>query len=123
VGAVCVEALVRICAGGDQRWSSLPRQLRGTPVSFCVWTVSYIPIVVTRRGGEPLAGDLDFFELLGFFRPFSIALNVLARLDLRVQVRINSSKSYHQVNRLLGKYEAPGATRLRAGNVQLGFLG
>src|SRR5580658_867584 len=25
--AVCVDALVRICAGGDQRWSSLPRQL------------------------------------------------------------------------------------------------
>src|SRR6266851_5132817 len=27
VRAVCVDALVRICAGGDQRWSSLPRQL------------------------------------------------------------------------------------------------
>src|ERR1700722_15815160 len=27
VGAVCVNALVRICAGGDQRWSSLPRHL------------------------------------------------------------------------------------------------
>jgi hypothetical protein len=27
VGAVCVEALVRICAGGAQRWASLPRQL------------------------------------------------------------------------------------------------
>ena len=27
VRAVCVNALVRICAGGDQRWSSLPRQL------------------------------------------------------------------------------------------------
>src|ERR1700676_4207438 len=26
VRAVCVDALVRICAGGDQRWSSLPRQ-------------------------------------------------------------------------------------------------
>lgn len=26
VGAVCVEAPVRFCAGGDQRWSSLPRQ-------------------------------------------------------------------------------------------------
>jgi hypothetical protein len=24
--AVCVNAPVRICAGGDQRWSSLPRQ-------------------------------------------------------------------------------------------------
>src|SRR5664280_303132 len=24
--AVCVDALARICAGGDQRWSSLPRQ-------------------------------------------------------------------------------------------------
>jgi len=24
--AVCVNALVRICAGGDQQWSSLPRQ-------------------------------------------------------------------------------------------------
>jgi hypothetical protein len=27
VRAVCVKAPVRICAGGDQRWSSLPRQL------------------------------------------------------------------------------------------------
>jgi hypothetical protein len=27
VRAVCVNAHVRICAGGDQRWSSLPRQL------------------------------------------------------------------------------------------------
>src|SRR5882762_8860577 len=27
VRAVCVDAPVRICAGGDQRWSSLPRQL------------------------------------------------------------------------------------------------
>src|SRR5713101_1027899 len=27
VRAVCVNALVRICAGGGQRWSSLPRQL------------------------------------------------------------------------------------------------
>jgi hypothetical protein len=27
VGAVCVEAPVRFCAGGDQRWSSLPRPL------------------------------------------------------------------------------------------------
>src|ERR1700746_2471928 len=26
VRAVCVDALVRICAGGDQQWSSLPRQ-------------------------------------------------------------------------------------------------
>ena len=25
VGAVCVDAPVRFCAGGDQRWSSLPR--------------------------------------------------------------------------------------------------
>src|SRR5271170_1905188 len=30
VRAVCVDALVRICAGGDQQWSSLPRQLAGT---------------------------------------------------------------------------------------------
>jgi hypothetical protein len=28
VRAVCVDALVRIWAGGDQRWSSLPRQLK-----------------------------------------------------------------------------------------------
>src|SRR6202030_4039715 len=27
VGAVCVEAPVRICAGGGQRWSSLPQHL------------------------------------------------------------------------------------------------
>ena len=27
VGAVCVEAPVRFCAGGDQRWSSLPRHV------------------------------------------------------------------------------------------------
>jgi hypothetical protein len=30
VRAVCVKALVRICAGGDQQWSSLPRQLAPT---------------------------------------------------------------------------------------------
>jgi hypothetical protein len=38
VRAVCVNALVRICAGGDQRWSSLPRQLLGPEVWF--WEVS-----------------------------------------------------------------------------------
>ena len=27
VSTVCVNALVRFCAGGDQRWSSLPRPL------------------------------------------------------------------------------------------------
>src|SRR6516164_1553523 len=26
IRAVCVNALVRLCAGGDQRWSTLPRQ-------------------------------------------------------------------------------------------------
>jgi hypothetical protein len=31
VRAVCVNAPVRICAGGDQRWSSLPRQCQGRP--------------------------------------------------------------------------------------------
>src|SRR5260370_39393066 len=31
VRAVCVDALVRICAGGYQQWSSLPRQLRWLP--------------------------------------------------------------------------------------------
>src|ERR1700675_1043898 len=36
VRAVCVKALVRICAGGDQRWSSLPRQLKGFLVDFRV---------------------------------------------------------------------------------------
>src|SRR5665213_1579372 len=30
VRAVCVNALARICAGGDQRWSSLPRQFAGS---------------------------------------------------------------------------------------------
>src|SRR6266403_6089970 len=31
VRAVCVDAPVRICAGGDQRWSSLPRQQFAEP--------------------------------------------------------------------------------------------
>ena len=31
VGAVCVDAHVRICAGGDQRWSSLPRPETSLP--------------------------------------------------------------------------------------------
>src|SRR5437660_11827329 len=39
VGAVCVEAPVRFCAGGDQRWSSLPQHLvevsLGLRVDFC----------------------------------------------------------------------------------------
>src|ERR1700751_2396888 len=33
VRAVCVDALVRICAGGDQQWSSLPRH-------FSIWPYS-----------------------------------------------------------------------------------
>src|SRR6516164_9767490 len=33
IRAVCVNALVRICAGGDQRWSSLLRQLEITTAS------------------------------------------------------------------------------------------
>src|SRR5258708_18156309 len=33
IRAVCVDALVRICAGGDQRWSSLPRQLSNVAVA------------------------------------------------------------------------------------------
>src|SRR5260221_7891005 len=41
VRAVCVDALVRICAGGDQRWSSLPRQ--------------YSRIKLARMTGTPLA--------------------------------------------------------------------
>ena len=37
IRAVCVNALVRICAGGDQRWSSLLRQLdRLCPTSGCL---------------------------------------------------------------------------------------
>src|SRR5437899_4486079 len=47
VRAVCVDALVRICAGGDQRWSSLPRQL-----SFHVF--SWTP---TTLSGSRLRGD------------------------------------------------------------------
>jgi len=31
VRAVCVKAPVRICAGGDQRWTSLPLQLGLSP--------------------------------------------------------------------------------------------
>src|SRR5215469_2319589 len=34
VRAVCVDALVRLCAGGDQRWSSLPQQLLGQILNF-----------------------------------------------------------------------------------------
>jgi hypothetical protein len=34
VRAVCVNALVRICAGGDQRWSFLPRQLSHRPLKI-----------------------------------------------------------------------------------------
>src|SRR6266404_9500978 len=34
VRAVCVDAPVRICAGGDQRWSSLPRQVSPELLTF-----------------------------------------------------------------------------------------
>ena len=49
VRAVCVNALARICAGGDQRWSSLPRQLS-------TWTYHVQPMDVRQstraRGGS-----------------------------------------------------------------------
>ena len=48
VRAVCVNALVRICAGGDQRWSFLPRQ---QPTS----RRSLIPTVQTSRCCRALA--------------------------------------------------------------------
>src|SRR5437667_516693 len=57
VRAVCVNALVRISAGGDQPWSSLPRQL--SRKFGCVWqdlhlalevmSLSYCPTLLPRH--------------------------------------------------------------------------
>ena len=57
VRAVCVNALVRICAGGDQRWSSLPRQLffgRASPrVGLLVYFFNpAVQLVTTVSGGD-----------------------------------------------------------------------
>jgi len=37
--AVCVNAHVRFCAGGDQWWSSLPRQLDSENLGRHTWAV------------------------------------------------------------------------------------
>ena len=50
VRAVCVSAHVRICAGGDQQWSSLPRQLRICPV---VTINPPITLIATTRPRMP----------------------------------------------------------------------
>src|SRR6266852_6577796 len=54
VRAVCVNAPVRICAGGDQRWSSLPRQLSSDTT---------YPVVLCEVGTK-LRWDQDTAELL-----------------------------------------------------------
>src|SRR5439155_24839192 len=53
VRAVCVDALVRIRAGGDQRWSSLPRQLGSEkPTSHYIHeTVAESVLLVAPRHG------------------------------------------------------------------------
>src|SRR6202521_3161845 len=52
VRAVCVNALARICAGGDQRWSSLPRQLPGWLVQ-CSRVQCFEPFPSLRLRGPP----------------------------------------------------------------------
>src|ERR1039457_1168747 len=54
VRAVCVNALARICAGGDQRWSSLPRQLS---VEFFGGATFGIAGNQTRNELRVIAGD------------------------------------------------------------------
>jgi hypothetical protein len=56
VRAVCVDALVRICAGGDQRWSSLPRQLSRRLVAragFAPAFGGYEPLVLSYATTAP----------------------------------------------------------------------
>ena len=42
--AVCVDAHVRICAGGDQRWSSLPRSCGSRSIVNCQYVRLREPI-------------------------------------------------------------------------------
>src|SRR6202035_2137028 len=49
-GAVCVDAHVRICAGGGQQWSSLPRQ----PLVL-VRTFSPCYLTASRRSARKVA--------------------------------------------------------------------
>src|ERR1022692_2518926 len=42
--AVCVDAHVRICAGGDQRWSSLPRSFGSRSIVNCQYVRLREPI-------------------------------------------------------------------------------
>jgi len=69
VGAVCVEALVRICAGGDQRCSSLPRQLAGFRLG-------------NRRNGIQELALSNFFQInrdrVSDFQPVEISLGPLS---------------------------------------------
>src|SRR5713226_2814306 len=53
VRAVCVDALVRIWAGGDQRWSSLPRQLGLTSTPTTLFRSRLV-------GSGPLHSELVF---------------------------------------------------------------
>src|SRR4029077_11797831 len=58
VRAVCVNAPVRICAGGDQQWSSLPRQLplnRIAPGKRRYWKVGIR--AVSRKSEIPTRGS------------------------------------------------------------------
>src|SRR5713226_7420973 len=69
VRAVCVDAPVRICAGGDQRWSSLPRQLlypvgRARSALRC-W---FWEMVVVASGVPPRPAGTSVANVLQLFR-------------------------------------------------------
>jgi hypothetical protein len=60
IRAVCVNALVRICAGGGQRWSSLPRQW---PLgSKCAVNDGTCPVFPLANNRAELRYDYDFDE-------------------------------------------------------------
>jgi hypothetical protein len=53
-----VNALVRICAGGDQQWSSLPRQ----------WTLGGVGFVIAPRWNSYRYSLISFWQVRSFVR-------------------------------------------------------
>src|SRR5882724_6924980 len=79
VRAVCVNAPVRICAGGDQRWSSLPRQLSSDELCLVVLYAVSVKLRRDENTTELMPSRPERAEGHGCCRRYRVALSTACR--------------------------------------------
>src|SRR3989475_11554367 len=79
VRAVCVNAPVRICTGGDQRWSSLPRQLSSDELCLVVLYAVSVKLRRDENTTELMPSRPERAEGHGCCRRYRVALSTACR--------------------------------------------